>query len=93
MEKEKLQEAYEAVMLNEANEEIQLARALEKIFGVKVKNVDVKKTITIQFRPMIDNEEMENFSKIDAFEDIVKKKLKRAIVNWDNLTSIKIEEL
>jgi hypothetical protein len=97
MEKEKLQEAYEAVMLNEANEETQIAKALEKIFGVKVQKVEVRREIEIRFRPLIDQEEFENFDKIDAFEEFVEKKLKKKgispFVEWKGLTYVTIKEI
>lgn len=97
MSKEKLQEAYEAVMLNEANDETQVAKALEKVFGVKVQKVEVRREIEIRFRPMIDQEDFDNFDKIDAFEEFVEKKLKKkgmsVFVDWKGLTYIKIKEI
>jgi hypothetical protein len=92
-EKQKIQEAYESILLNEANEEVQFGKALEKLFGVKIKSINVKKNIQIKFKGQIDQEEMENFSKIDAFEDFVNKKLKNAIIDWGNYNSINIKEL
>lgn len=97
MEKEKLQEAYAEVMLNEASDETQIAKTLEKIFGVKVNKVEVRRKITIGFRPLIDQEDFDSFDKIDAFEDFVEKKLKKRgispFVNWKGLTYIEIEEI
>lgn len=93
-EKQKIQEAYENMLINEANEEVQFGKAIEKLFGVKIKNINVKKNIEIRFKGQIDQEDMDNFSKIDAFEEFVNKKLKNnAIIDWKNLNSVKIEEL
>ncbi len=97
MDKEKLLEAYESVLLNEATEEDQVSKALEKIFGVKVAKVEVRRKIDIQWRGgIIDQDSPEFFDKIDAFEAVVAKKLKkqgiRTFVNW-NLTNLEIKEI
>lgn len=99
MDIKKVQEAYRKVILedkeqqlNEANEEIQLARAFEKIFGVKVKKVDVKKTIEIHHKGLVDADEFENYQKVNDFEELVNKKFKNVKIDWEHLTYVKIEE-
>ena len=91
-EKEKIQEAYETTVLSESSER-QVSQIISKVFpNVKVKKVDVKRKLIFHLSDFVDNEELDNFSKIDAVDDFIKKKYKDAIVNWKGRT-IEIEEL
>jgi len=90
-EKEKIQEAYVDSIINESSE-MQVKKAIEKVFPVKVKKVDIKKKLIFHLSDFIDDEELENFSKIDAIEDLIKKKYKDSIVKFKGRT-IEVEEL
>ena len=90
-EKEKIQKAYEDSVLNESSE-IQVKTAIEKIFPVKVKKVDVKRKIVFELSSFIDNEDFDNIGKMDAIEEFIKKKFKNSIVSFNGYT-IEVEEL
>lgn len=90
-EKEKIQEAYVDSILNESSE-MQVKKAIEKVFPVKVKKTDIKRKIVFHLSDFIDDEEMENFAKIDAVTDFIKKKYKGSIVSFKGRT-IELEEL
>ena len=90
-EKERIQEAYEDSIINESSE-MQIKNAIEKVFSVKVKKIDVKRKIIFQLSDFVDNEDFDSFSKIDAVEDFIKKKIKNSIVEFKGRT-IEIEEL
>ena len=88
---DKIQEAYVHSIINESSE-TQVKKAIEKVFPVKVKKVDIKKKLIFHLSDFIDDEEMDNFSKIDAIEDLIKKKYKDSIVKFKGRT-IEVEEL
>ena len=90
-EKEKIQEAYEDSILNESSE-MAIKKAIEKVFPTKVKKVETKRKIILHLSSFLDDEDMDNFSKIDAVEEFIKKKIKGSIVKWKGST-IEIEEL
>jgi len=90
-EKEKIQEAYENSIINESSE-TQVKSAVEKLFSIKVKKIEVKRKIIFHLSDFIDDEDMDNFSKIDAIEDLIKKKYKDSIVKFKTRT-IEVEEL
>lgn len=91
-EKEKIQEAYENTILSESTER-QVSQAITKVFpNVKVKNVEMKRKIIFHLSNFVDEEEFDNFDKIDAIDDFIKKKYKNAIINWKGRT-IEVEEL
>lgn len=90
-EKEKIQEAYEDSILSESSD-MAIKKAIEKVFPVKVKKMETKRKIIIHLSDFIDNEDFDSFSKIDAVEDFIKKKIKNSIVNFNGRT-IEIEEL
>jgi hypothetical protein len=91
-EKEKIQEAYETTVLSESSEK-QVSQHISKVFpSVKVKKVDVKRKLIFHLSDFVDNEELDNFSKIDAVDNFIKKKYKDAIVNWKGRT-VEVEEL
>jgi hypothetical protein len=90
-EKEKIQEAYEDSILNESSD-IQIKKAIEKVFPTKVKKVETKQKFILHLSSFVDDEDMDNFSKIDAIENFIKKKIKDSIVKWKG-TTIEIEEL
>ncbi len=84
-EKEKIQEAYENSILNESAE-MQIKKAIEKVFPAKVKKTEVKRKIIMHLSDFVDNEDFVNFDKIDAVEEFIKKKIKGSIVNWKGRT-------
>lgn len=90
-EKERIQEAYENSILNESSES-QVSQTISKIFNVKVKKIDMKRKIIFHLSDFVDEEDFDNFDKIDAVTDFIKKKYKDAIVNWKGRT-IEVEEL
>jgi CxxC motif-containing protein len=90
-EKERIQEAYVDSILNESSE-MQVKKAIEKVFPVKVKKTDIKRKFVFHLSDFIDDEEMENFAKIDAVTDFIKKKYKGSIVSFKGRT-IEVEEL
>ena len=91
-EKEKIQEAYENSILNESAER-QVSKAIPKVWpNVKVKKVETKKKIIFHLSDFIDDTDFDNFGKIDAVNDFIKKRYKDAIVNWKGRT-IEVEEL
>lgn len=90
-EKEKIQEAYEDSILNESSE-MQVKKAIEDLFSVKVRKVDTKRKIIFHLSDIIDDEDFDSFAKIDALEDLIKKKFKGAVVNYKSRT-LEIEEL
>jgi len=91
-EKERIQEAYETTVLSESSER-QVSQIISKVFPtVKVKKVDVKRKLIFHLSDFVDNREFDNFPKIDAVDDFIKKKYKDAIVNWKGRT-IEVEEL
>lgn len=88
-----IQEAYTSVILNEANEDKYILQIFKKIFPeIKIGNFEVTRKFSFRLRDYIDEDEIENWSRIDAFTDLVKKKLKNATVEF-NGNSIEIEEL
>ena len=90
-EKEKIQEAYENSIINESSE-TQIKSAIEKLFSVKVKKIEIKRKLIFHLSDFVDDEDMDNFSKIDAIEDLIKKKYKDSIVKFKTRT-IEVEEL
>lgn len=90
-EKEKIQEAYVNSVLSESTER-QVSQAISKIFPVKVKKVEMKKKVVFHLSDFVDEEEFDNFDKIDAVTDFIKKKYKDAIVDWKGRT-IEVTEL
>lgn len=90
-EKEKIQEAYENSIINESSE-TQIKSAIEKLFSIKVKKIEIKRKIIFHLSDFVDDEDMDNFSKIDAIEDMIKKKYKDSIVKFKTRT-IEVEEL
>lgn len=90
-EREKIQEAYETSILSESAER-QVSQAITKLFDVKVKKIDVKKKLVFHLSDFVDNEEFDNFDKIDAVDAFIKKKFKDAIVEWKGRT-IEVTEL
>ncbi len=90
-EDEKIQKAYEDSILNESSE-VQIKKAIEQVFPTKVKKIEVKRTFILHLSNFIDDHEMENFGKIDAVEELIKKKIKGSIVKWKG-SRIEIEEL
>jgi hypothetical protein len=89
--KERIQEAYEDSILNESSE-TQIKSAIEKLFSIKVKKIEIKRKIIFHLSDFVDDEDMDNFSKIDAIEDMIKKKYKDSIVKFKTRT-IEVEEL
>lgn len=90
-EKEKIQEAYENSILNE-NSEMAVKSSIEKLFSVKVNKIDIKKKIIFNLSDFVDDEDFDNFKKIDTIEKFIKSKYKNSIVNFKGRT-IEIEEL
>ena len=90
-ENEKIQKIYENSIINESSE-IQVRKAIEIVLPVKVKKIDVKKKIIFQLSDYVDEQDFENFPKIDALDKFIKKKYKDSIVEWKGRT-IEIEEL
>jgi hypothetical protein len=90
-EKERIQEAYEDSILNESSE-MQIKKAIEQVFPVKVKVIDVKRKIIFKLSDFVDDGDFDNFSKIDAIQDFIKKKFRDSIVQFKGRT-IEIEEL
>ena len=88
---DKIQEAYVDSIINESSE-TQVKKAIEKVFSVKVRKVDVKKKLIFHLSDFVDDEDMDNFGKIDAIEDLIKKKYKDSIVKFKGRT-IEVEEL
>lgn len=91
LEKEKIQEAYETSILNESAEN-QVSQAITKVFSVKVKKIELKKKIVFHLSDFVDEGDMDNFSKMDAVTDFIKKKYKDAIIDWKGRT-IEVTEL
>lgn len=87
----KIQKVYEDSILNESSER-QVAAAIEKTFAVKVKKIEEKKKMIFHLSDFVDNEDFDNFNKIDAVEKFIKKKYKDAIVEWKTRT-IEVTEL
>ena len=90
-EKERIQEAYENSILNESTE-TQVSQAISKVFSVKVKKIDIKRRLIFHLSDFIDEEDFDNFNKIDNIEKFIKKKYKDAIVKFKGRT-IEVEEL
>ena len=91
-EKEKIQEAYENTVLSESTER-QVSQAITKVFpNVKVNKVEVKRKLIFHLSNFVDEQEFDNFNKIDAIDDFIKKKYKDAITKWKGRT-IEVEEL
>jgi hypothetical protein len=91
-EKEKIQVAYEDSIINESSE-MAIKKAVEKVFPeTKVKKVETKRKLILHLSNFIDEEDFDSFSKIDAVDDFIKKKIKNSIVTWKGRT-IEIEEL
>ena len=85
-EREKIQRAYVDSILNESSEKL-VSQAISKVFPtVKVKKVEMKRKIVFHLSDFVDEEELDNFSKIDAINEFIKKKYKDAIVNWKGRT-------
>jgi hypothetical protein len=91
MSKQRIQEAYERTILNESAER-QIATAISKTFPVKVKKIEEKKKVIFHLSDFIDEEDFDNFNKIDAVDEFIKKKYKDAIVEWKGRT-IEVTEL
>ena len=89
--KEKIQEAYVNSIINESSE-MAVKKAIEKVFPVKVKKMEVKKKIIFHLSDFVDDANFDNFGKIDAIQNFIKKKYKDSIVNFKGRT-IEIEEL
>jgi len=90
-EKEKIQEAYVNSILSESVER-QVSQAISKVFPVKVKKVEMKKKVVFHLSDFVDEEDFDNFDKIDAVTDFIKKKYKDAIVDFKGRT-IEVTEL
>lgn len=91
-ENEKIQEAYINSILSESTEK-QVSQIISRVFPtVKVKKIEMKRKIVFHLSDFIDDEELNNFSNIDAINEFIKKKYKDAIVNWKGRT-IEVEEL
>ena len=90
-EKEKIQEAYVNSILSESVER-QVSKAISKVFPVKVKKVEMKKKVVFHLSDFVDEEDFDNFDKIDAVTDFIKKKYKDAIVDFKGRT-IEVTEL
>ena len=91
-ENEKIQEAYLNSVLSESTEK-QVSQIISRVFPtVKVKKIEMKRKIVFHLSDFIDDEELNNFSNIDAINEFIKKKYKDAIVNWKGRT-IEVEEL
>lgn len=90
-EDERIQRAYEDSILNESADR-QVAAAIEKVFAVKVKKIEEKKKMIFHLSDFVDNEDFDNFGKIDAVEKFIKKKYKDAIVEWKTRT-VEVTEL
>ena len=91
-ENQKIHEAYVNSILSESSEK-QVSSAIAKVFpNVKVKKVDVKRRIIFHLSDFVDEEDFDNFSKIDAIQDFIKKKYKGSIVKFKGRT-IEVEEL
>lgn len=60
------------------------AKAIEKTFpDVKFKDISRKAVITFKMKNFIDENDFDNFAKIDGILDFLKKKYKGAIVSHD----------
>ena len=90
-EKERIQEAYENSILNESAES-QVSQVISKVFPVKVKKVEMKRKIVFHLSDFVDEENFDNFDKIDTITNFIKKKYKDAIVDWKGRT-IEVTEL
>jgi len=90
-EDERIQKAYEDSILNESAER-QIATAISKVFPVKVKKIEEKKKVIFHLSSFVDQEDFDNFNKIDAVDELIKKKFKDAIVEWKGYT-IEVTEL
>lgn len=96
-EKEKIQEAYETSILNETAERM-VASAIDRVFAqkpgsvAKVKKIETKKKIIFHMSDFVDEEDFDNFNKIDTITDFIKKKYKDAIVDWKGRT-IEVTEI
>ena len=90
-EKEKIQEAYVNSILSESVER-QVSQAISKVFPVKVRNVEMKKKVIFHLSDFVDEEDFDNFDKIDAVTDFIKMKYKDAIVDFKGRT-IEVTEL
>jgi hydroxymethylglutaryl-CoA reductase len=62
------------------------------VFPVKVKKVEMKRKIVFHLSDFVDEENFDNFDKIDTVTDFIKKKYKDAIVNFKGRT-IEVMEL
>lgn len=86
---QKIHEAYLSIV---EGSEVQVAKAIEKLFGVKVKKTEVKCKTILKLSGYVDEAEMDNWQKIDALTKFIKSKYKDAIVEFKG-TIIEIEEL
>lgn len=86
---DKIQEAYLSIV---ESSDRQVSQAIEKLFGIKVKNTEEKRKITFHLSNYLDDENMDNWSKIDALEKFIKSKYKGAIVEFQG-SKIVVEEL
>lgn len=66
--------------------------AIEKTFPVKVRNVETKRKVIFHLSDFIDDENFDNFSKIDVVEDFIKRNYKNSIVSFKG-RRIEVEEL
>lgn len=89
---DKIQEAYNQILLNEANEENIIKKAIEKVFDVRVKKIEEKRKFTFYLSDFIDNGDFDNLSKVDAVEEVIEKKIKNPLIEWKGRT-IEVEEL
>jgi hypothetical protein len=90
-EKERILEAYVNSILSESSEN-QVSKAISKVFPVKVKKIEMKRKIIFHLSDFVDEENFDNFDKIDSVTNFIKKKYKDAIVNFKGRT-IEVEEL
>lgn len=90
-EKQKIQEAYVESILNESADRA-IAQAIQKVFPVKVNKTEVKRKIVFHLSDFVDDGDFDNFGKIDAINDFIKKKIKNSLVEWKGRT-IEVEEL
>lgn len=69
-----------------------VVRVLQQVKGVKVKKVDMKRTITFTLSKGIDENDFDNFDKIDTIHEILKKAYPKSITTHDYNKFI-VEEL
>ena len=62
--------------ITEATSENAVAKMIEKKFGIKIKKVEMKRMITFHLSKPIDENDWDNFDKIDGIHDLLKKSFK-----------------